>query len=237
MLARVFVAIGGLVVLALLAALIAPLFIDWTGYRAGFEREASAILGRKVTVAGSAKARLLPFPSVTFSDVRVGESEDGPAMTAEAFSMDAELAPFLSGRAVIFDMRLVKPRVTVAMDAAGAIDWRFGTAAGFDPARVSLERLSISDGEITLRHVPGERTVSIRGLEAVLSARSLAGPWRADGQARFERIEAGFTAASGKVGDDGRLGLHLTFAPRHLGFDLESDGAVTLADGAPVYAG
>ncbi len=237
MLARVFVAIGGLVVLALLAALIAPLFIDWTGYRAGFEREASAILGRKVTVAGSAKARLLPFPSVTFSDVRVGESDTGPAMTAEAFSMDAELAPFLSGRAVIFDMRLVKPKVNVAMDAAGAIDWQFGAAAGFDPARVSLERLSISDGEITLRHGPGERTVSIRGLNAVLSARSLAGPWRADGQARFERIEAGFTVASGKVGDDGRLGLHLTFAPRHFGFDLESDGAVTLEKGAPVYAG
>ena len=70
MLARAFVIVGGLVVLVLLAALVVPLFVDWTSYRADFEREASAILGRKVTVAGKASARLIPFPSVTFTDVK-----------------------------------------------------------------------------------------------------------------------------------------------------------------------
>ena len=68
MLARFFVIFGGLLVLALTAALVVPYFIDWTNFRAGFEREASAILGRKVTVKGDARAKLLPFPSVTFSD-------------------------------------------------------------------------------------------------------------------------------------------------------------------------
>ena len=47
MLARLFVFFGGLLVLALSAALVAPYFIDWTGYRTDFEREASAILGRR----------------------------------------------------------------------------------------------------------------------------------------------------------------------------------------------
>ena len=71
MLARLFVFFGGLLVLALTAALVGPYFIDWTNYRAKFEREASVILGRQVTVEGAATARLLPFPSVTFSDVSV----------------------------------------------------------------------------------------------------------------------------------------------------------------------
>ena len=71
MLARLFVIFGGLFVLALTAALVAPYFVDWSSYRAGFEREASAILGRKVTVHGEATATILPFPSVTFSDVEV----------------------------------------------------------------------------------------------------------------------------------------------------------------------
>ncbi|HEY4193296.1 MAG TPA: hypothetical protein VGM46_11680, partial [Mesorhizobium sp.] len=62
MLARLFVIVGGLLVLALCAALVGPYFVDWTGYRADFEREASVILGRKVTVQGDATARLLPFP-------------------------------------------------------------------------------------------------------------------------------------------------------------------------------
>ena len=97
MLARLFVLIGGIFVLALTAALVAPYFIDWTNYRSDFEREASAILGRPVKVQGSASARLLPFPSVTFSDVVVAGGGDEPARTAEEFSMDAELAPFMSG--------------------------------------------------------------------------------------------------------------------------------------------
>ncbi|RWQ34451.1 MAG: AsmA family protein, partial [Mesorhizobium sp.] len=93
MLARLFVIFGGLFVLVLCAALVVPYFIDWTGYRADFEREASAILGRKVTVQGDATARLLPFPSVTFSNVTVAGGPAGqPAMTVETFSMDAELA-------------------------------------------------------------------------------------------------------------------------------------------------
>ncbi|MCB1466443.1 MAG: AsmA family protein, partial [Rhizobiaceae bacterium] len=119
MLARLFVLIGGLFVLALTAALVAPYFIDWTNYRADFEREASNILGRPVTVRGDASARLLPFPSVTFSDVVVGATATKPAMTVEAFSMDAELAPFMSGEFRIFDLRLVRPKATVEIGEDG----------------------------------------------------------------------------------------------------------------------
>ncbi|WP_204317200.1 AsmA family protein, partial [Klebsiella aerogenes] len=68
-------------VLVLTAALVVPYFVDWAGYRSSFEREASALLGRPVTVAGTASARLLPFPSVTFSDVKVGDPGSAPVMT------------------------------------------------------------------------------------------------------------------------------------------------------------
>ena len=82
--ARLFVAIGGLIVLALTAALVAPYFVDWTSYRADFEREAGRILGRQVTVRGTATATLLPFPSVSFTDVVVaGVGPDETAMTVE----------------------------------------------------------------------------------------------------------------------------------------------------------
>ena len=38
MLARLFVIFGGIFVLVLCAALVVPYFVDWTGYRAEFER-------------------------------------------------------------------------------------------------------------------------------------------------------------------------------------------------------
>lgn len=93
--------------LVLFAALIGPYFVDWSSYRQDFEREAGRILGQKVLVLGDADASLLPFPSVTFDNVVVGEGRDGePMMTVETFSMDVELAPFLSGEVRIFDMRI-----------------------------------------------------------------------------------------------------------------------------------
>ncbi len=107
---RFLVVLGGVVVVALFVALFAPMFIDWTGFRQNFEDQASRIIGKKVVVHGAVDARLLPFPSVTMHDVRVGQEQDGsPIVQVEQFSMDAELAPFLSGEALIFDMRVVNP--------------------------------------------------------------------------------------------------------------------------------
>ncbi|MCZ7642250.1 MAG: hypothetical protein M5U33_05265 [Pseudorhodoplanes sp.] len=40
------------VILALLAALVGPLFIDWNDYRAEFETEASRLVGLPVRVSG-----------------------------------------------------------------------------------------------------------------------------------------------------------------------------------------
>ena len=158
MLARLFVFFGGLLVLALTAALVAPYFIDWTGYRTEFEREASAILGRSVTVKGDATARLLPFPSVTFEDVTVGGGPSGqPAMTVEEFSMDAELAPFMRGEFLIFDMRLVRPKMTVSVDADGKVDWAMRPSSPFDPAQIAIEKLTITEGQVRIRHAASGR--------------------------------------------------------------------------------
>ena len=186
-LARLFVFIGGLVVLALTAALVAPYFIDWTSYRADFEREASAILGRKVTVEGDAEARLLPFPSVTFSDVSVGGALGEPAMTIETFSMDAELAPFLRGEFLIFDMRMVRPQAVVDIAEDGTIDWAMRPSSPIPASRIALEKLTVSDGQVTIRHHLSGRTHVISEINTQLSAKSLAGPWRLEGALKARR--------------------------------------------------
>ena len=190
MLARLFVIVGGLLVLALTAALVGPYFVDWTSYRADFEREASAILGRKVTVEGEASARLLPFPSVTFSDV-VGRRRRRTAsrrMTVETFSMDAELAPFLRGEFLIFDMRLVRPKAhdrhrrrrhgRLGDAPLGAVRRR---------AQITLEKLTITEGQIALRHAASGRTHLLTEINTEVSAKSLAGPWRVDGTLQARR--------------------------------------------------
>jgi len=238
MLARLFVFIGGLIVLALTAALVGPYFIDWTSYRSDFEREASAILGRKVTVEGRATARLLPFPSVTFSDVSVGGAGDRePAMTVDEFSMDAELAPFLRGEFLIFDMRLVRPRAIIDVAADGTVDWAIRPSTPYDPRRIALERLTVSEGQVTIRHVAGGREHLLSGIDAEISAKSLAGPWRANGVLQVDGMKAALSASTGPVDDAGQMRLRFRFEPELYPVTIEADGNARIEKGAALYSG
>ncbi len=238
MLARLFVIFGGLFVLVLLAALVVPYFIDWTGYRAEFEREASAILGRKVTVQGDATARLLPFPSVTFSNVTVAGGPGGqPAMTVETFSMDAELAPFLRGEVLIFDMRLVHPKATIDIADDGTVDWAMRPSSPFDVNQISIEKLTVTEGEIALRHAAGGRSHLISEINSTISAKSLAGPWRMDGTLRLDGLRSTVVASTGKAEGNGQMRLRLKVDPDAYPLVVETDGNAGIVNGAAVYSG
>lgn len=238
-LARLFVAIGGLIVLALTAALVGPYFVDWSSYRAEFEREAGRILGREVTVEGSATARLLPFPSVTFTDVSVaGERPGEPAMTIDEFSMDAELAPFLRGEVLIFDMQLVRPVVSVEIDEQGGIDWAVRPSSGFDARQVTLESVSVQNGSIRVHHAASGRTHEVTQLNAELSAGTLAGPWHIDGAASVDGMATAISVSTGRLGEDGRLRVRVDARPDRYPLTLQADGDARFdADGKAVYAG
>ncbi|HET9537231.1 MAG TPA: AsmA-like C-terminal region-containing protein [Mesorhizobium sp.] len=238
MLARLFVIVGGLVVLALTLALVGPYFVNWTSYRADFEREASAILGRNVTVEGGVTARILPFPSVTFSDVVVaGASPDAPALTAETFSMDAELAPFMRGEFLIFDMRLVRPKVSISVAADGTVDWAMRPSAPFKASQISLERLTVTDGLISIHHLASGRTHLVSDVDAAISARSFAGPWRADGKLKVDGLPVLLAMSTGKVDATGAMRLRIKADPANLPAVVETDGDVRLEKGALRYSG
>lgn len=238
MLSRLMLIIGGLVVAALFAALIAPLFIDWTSFREEFEREASRIMGRSVVVHGSVDARLLPFPSVTLNDVRMGEAEDGQPMVEVArFSMEAELAPFLSGEALIFDMRLEEPKARVRLFADGTLDWARGRKSDIPARTVVLENITISGGEIELVDEQTGRTRRVTDLDAQVSARSLAGPWRVDGRGILDGEAGAFQLLSGQTDAEGALGLRARIVPERLSYTADLDGTVRISDFRPQYSG
>ncbi|UVK46035.1 AsmA family protein [Mesorhizobium sp. AR07] len=238
MLARLFVIFGGSFVLVLLAALVVPYFVDWTGYRAEFEREASAILGRKVTVQGDATARLLPFPSVTFSNVAVAGGPNGqPAMTVETFSMDAELAPFLRGEVLIFDMRLVRPKATIDIANDGTVDWAMRPSSPFDLNQISIEKLTVTEGQVELRHAAGGRSHFMSEINSTISAKSLAGPWRMDGTLRLDGLRTTVAASTGKAEGTGQMRLRLRADPDAYPLVIETDGNAGIVNGAAVYSG
>ena len=73
-------------ILALVAALVGPLLVDWGTYRPLFEAQASRLVGLPVVVKGRIDARLLPSPQLTLHDIEIGGE------TIRARSLDIELA-------------------------------------------------------------------------------------------------------------------------------------------------
>lgn len=237
MLSKIMLFIGGLVVVALFAALLAPFFVDWTSFRQDFEREASRIMGRTVTVHGSVDARLIPFPSVTLNDVRVGAPDDGqPLVEVARFSMDAELAPFLSGEALIFDMRIEEPKARIKLFKDGTLDWARGRKSDIPARTVVLENVAVTGGEIEFVDEQTGRTRRVTGLDAQISAKSLAGPWRIDGRAALDGESGAFQLSSGQA-ENGALSMRARIVPDRLAFTADLDGVLKVVDFRPHYNG
>lgn len=239
MLGRILLTFGGVLVVALFSALFAPFFVDWTDFRVQFEEQASHILGKKVVVHGAVDARILPFPSVTLHDVRVGQDLDGqPQLHAERFSMDMELAPFLSGEARIFEMRIEEPKARIRILKDGTLDWMRGSKASIPARTVVLEDLHVTDGTIELIDEQTGRTRQLTNLSADFSAGSLAGPWRGGGHAVLDGKGASFNLSTGEADAAGqRVSLRLRLLPDDASVAVNLEGSLALADARAGYDG
>ena len=236
-LVRAFVFLGGLLVLALLGALFAPYFIDWTAYRTDFERQASQILGRKVVVEGEAEARLLPFPSVTFGDVTVLGDDGKALLTIARFRMDAELAPYLSGEIRIYSMTVDTPDIRVPVLADGTIDWVVERPAIPRGATVVLENVAVENGTVTVENGLTGRTHRLEDLNATLSAGSLAGPVDGRGSIVVGGEVIAFSVGIGTLQEGGDLPVRIETANETLATSLTLDGNASLKDGRPGFSG
>jgi uncharacterized protein involved in outer membrane biogenesis len=236
-LGRIFVVIGGILVVALFAALFAPYFVDWTDFRRDFETQASRIIGKKVVVHGSVDARLLPFPAVTMTDVRVGEDASGEALvTADSFSMESELAPFLSGEALIYNMRIVHPRIKMRLTEDGTLDWVKTGTPQIPASTVILENVAIDDGEVLFTDEQTGRSRHLTGLDMKLSAKTLAGPWKASGTGVIDGQPGSFVLNT-SVPEDGKVFLKMRLLPASPAIVAELEGSLGLSGLRPLYAG
>ncbi len=238
MFGRILVFIAGLLVVALFSALLGPYFVDWTNFRQDFERQASFILGKKVVVHGDVSARIIPFPSITLSDVRIAQpGKTEPLVRVENFSMDMELAPFLSGEARIFEMRLDKPTVRLKLQEDGTLDWlRTGTPS--IPAKlVVLENVRINDGELIFEDGQTGRTRVASELNMSASAKSLAGPWRFDGHGALDGVAGNFSVVTSAYEGNGLLRASVHIEPDRQPMRLDLDGALKMENQRLGYGG
>jgi len=232
-------AIGGVLLLALLATLAAPAFIDWNRYRAPLAEMVAESLGRGVEINGDMSFRPLPVPSLRAGNVRIANPADGQATylaDVRRLDMDVALWPLLRGRLQLRRVELVEPVIHLERLPDGRGNWESPIFAG-DPdggREIGIDSLRLSEGRLDYRTADGQRLIALSGLSGRFSAETIPGPLdialegRAAGRAfaielALDRpLQDGRIPASGK----GRLG------------DLTADyrGLVAAGGGLPTRA-
>lgn len=172
-----YIGIGVAIILALVAALVGPLFVDWSAHRAVFEREASRIVGAPVTVLGDVDARLLPSPRVRFGDVVVGDVAR-PLARVGRFELDLDVAALTHGDVRVAELVLERPGLDLAIDADGRVTGL--PAGGGDLAGVGIETARIVDGTLRLADRRTGRQESVTAIAGRGRVESLGGQWRLD---------------------------------------------------------
>jgi uncharacterized protein involved in outer membrane biogenesis len=229
--------LGIAVILALVAALVGPHFVDWSQYRSTFEAEASRLTGIPVRIAGPIDARLLPTPSLAFKDVELGAGAepDAPHVRAGGLSIEFRLGPLLRGNWRASELRLLAPEIQVGLDRNGAIGW-LQDSAGLLPDQLAIDRLVIEGGRIVLTDAASGGRLVLDRWAFTGEIRSLLGPAKGEGGFETGGARYRYALAAGRTEDE-ILKLHVELAPAGGSWTAEADGSVHLTGAAPEFEG
>ena len=223
------------IILALVAALVGPLLVDWGTYRTLFETEASRLIGLDVHVKGAIDARLLPSPRLTLHDVEIGEA--GAAnVRAKELNIEFALGPLMRGEWQADDLYLAAPQFALTLDASGHLRTP-KLAIKFNPDAVSVDRLHFDGGTVTLKDAANGAAVTLDHVAFDGRAGSLLGPFDGEGSATIGKEFYSVRLAAGRYSEANGLKLNLAVQPRDHPVNLRADGTLKLAGSKPRFDG
>jgi len=224
------------IILALVTALVGPLFIDWGRYRTNFEAEATRLVGMPVRVAGRIDARLLPTPSLLLSGIEIGAPGREPKLRTRSLGVEFALGPLLRGEWRAAQLHLDRPEVAIGIDTAGRIDLP-QVSIGFDPDQLSFERVAVENGRAVLSDATSGASLVLDQLSFNGDIRSLLGPFKGEGAFVSSGQLYGYRLGGSRRADDGGIRLRLSVDPSDRPLAIESDGSLWIERDGPRYEG
>jgi uncharacterized protein involved in outer membrane biogenesis len=222
-------------IIALIAALIGPYFIDWNQFRPQFEAEATRVIGAPVHVGGELHARLLPAPSLRLRSVVVDAANDLGKVRADKLDVEFSLGSLMRGEWRATELTINGMALDLGLDSRGRIDWPASTGK-FNLGTLSIDRLNLT-GRIALHDAASRGTLELNDIAFSGDVRSLAGSVRGDGNFTLSGLRYPFRVSSGQTADGSGTRVHLNIDPgaRALAVDLE--GVLGFEARAPRFEG
>jgi uncharacterized protein involved in outer membrane biogenesis len=248
MLKKILIGIVALLLLLVLAALVGPRFVNWNSYK---DRVAAAVFqatGRALAIDGNISLALLPSPTLSVEGVRLANLPGGssPDM-ARLKSLDVHVAliPLMSGRIQVTRISLLEPVILLERLADGRANWQVqpqsqtggqvpapsgpaGTTGGVRTLDISVDNFSIENGILIYR--AGGTEQRLESINATISARSIYGPYAAQGQAMFGNLPADFQLSTAVL-ETGTIPIQLSLSLAGNAAVLSFEGSAEQAAG------
>ena len=222
------------IILALLAALVGPLLIDLGNYRSVFETEARRLTGANIRVAGPIDARLLPSPRLTLHDITIGDGND--VVRARSLDVEFALGSLMRGEWRATEMQLVGPQVALGLDDSGHVRAP-SVAVSFRPDDLSINRLRIEDGTITLTNAGNDGSITLGRVSFNGEVRSLVGPLKGEGSVTLAGKRFPYRLNTNRLNDDGSMRLRVNVDAADYPLSIEADGALAFVAREPSFDG
>lgn len=223
-------------ILALMAALVGPFFVDWSQFRPQFEAEATRIVGAPVRVAGALDARLLPAPSLQLHGVTVGGANDLGRFRAEQLDVEFSLGALLRGEWRATELTVGGAAVDLGLNAQGRLDLPAATGP-FNLGGLAIDRLNVT-GRLNLHDTTSRSTLELSDIAFSGDVRSLAaGAMRGDGNFTRAGTRYPFRISSGQTGDGNGTRLRLVIDANEKSPGIDLDGVLSFDNRAPSFEG
>ena len=226
-------------IVALVAALVGPYFVDWNQFRPQFEAEATRIVGAPVHVGGKLDARLLPTPSLQLHSVVVGGANDLGKVRADKLDVEFSLGSLMRGEWRATELTINGVALDLGLDRQGRIDWP-ASSGNFSLGSLAIDRLNLT-GRVALHDAASRGTLELTDIAFSGDVRALAGSIRGDGSYTLSGSRYPFRVSSGDSTDGSGTRIHLNIDPslstgaRAFAADLE--GVLSFQARAPRFEG
>ncbi|HEY3793383.1 MAG TPA: AsmA-like C-terminal region-containing protein [Bradyrhizobium sp.] len=222
-------------IIALVAALVGPHFVDWNQFRPQFEAEATRIVGAPVRVGGKLDARLLPTPSLQLHSVVVGGANDLGKVRADKLDVEFSLGSLMRGEWRATELTINGVALDLGLDRQGRIDWP-ASSGTFSLGSLAIDRLNLT-GRVALHDAASRGTLELSDIAFSGDVRSLAGSIRGDGNFTLSGTRYPFRVSSGDSTDGNGTRIHLNIDPGARAFAADLEGVLSFQARAPRFEG
>lgn len=215
---KFLIAIGAVVVLVVLAAVIVPLVVPVETYKDEILSQVRAATGREARIDGELSLSILPRVEIVAGKMSFANAPGGKAsnmVELDRLTVRIALFPLIGGNVEIDAFVLEKPVINLEIDKAGRPNWQLKTAkapakaarpaepaapktdgeSGFGLSGLKLGDVRVVDGRISYFDARTGARQQADGINLTVSLPSLDSPMNADGSVVWNREKIALAVA------------------------------------------